>query len=436
MKVLVCIWGSTGDILPSLAIGRELRRRGHAVDFAANPYFAPLAERAGLRFVAVGERAHHEAMIADADIFGPRRMEPHEVLLRHYCPRVVDYYRVAARAIAGGAQVLLGGEFGSAAAAQAAGVPWIRVAASPAGNSGINSPHDPPHPEWMPRRPLRWLARTPRGLRWYWRLRHGLQGRWRWPAPHLQSLEIAELPAEFRAGLGLAQQFSCKARTTLCMWPAFFAPQQPDWPADMHVCGFPLYPPPEPPLPRAQRRLVVVTSGTVAADQHEFYAKVLAALPPVLQQGFEVLLVSPNRGHIPASLPAGVRHAEHAPFSEIVGRAALVVHHGGIGTASYALAAGVPQLMLPLGGDQYDNANRVQRLGVGRSMSVGGDSAAAIGRTMRWLIESDAVAARCAHWRTQVDATGGVAAAAAHVEALGVAPRSSVGANPALQGVS
>jgi rhamnosyltransferase subunit B len=42
-----------------------------------------------------------------------------------------------------------------------------------------------------------------------------------------------------------------------------------------------------------------------------------------------------------------------------------VVHHGGIGTVATALAAGTPQLILPLAWDQPDNAARVKRLGVG-----------------------------------------------------------------------
>jgi rhamnosyltransferase subunit B len=44
------------------------------------------------------------------------------------------------------------------------------------------------------------------------------------------------------------------------------------------------------------------------------------------------------------------------------------VHHGGIGTAAQGLAAGVPQLVMPLAHDQPDNADRLKRLGVGREL--------------------------------------------------------------------
>jgi UDP:flavonoid glycosyltransferase YjiC (YdhE family) len=42
------------------------------------------------------------------------------------------------------------------------------------------------------------------------------------------------------------------------------------------------------------------------------------------------------------------------------------VHHGGIGSTAQAIAAGIPQLVVPMAHDQFDNAERVARLGLGR----------------------------------------------------------------------
>jgi UDP:flavonoid glycosyltransferase YjiC (YdhE family) len=42
-----------------------------------------------------------------------------------------------------------------------------------------------------------------------------------------------------------------------------------------------------------------------------------------------------------------------------------MVHHGGIGTLSQCLAAGIPQLVAYMSLDQPDNAARIERLGVG-----------------------------------------------------------------------
>ena len=61
---------------------------------------------------------------------------------------------------------------------------------------------------------------------------------------------------------------------------------------------------------------------------------------------------------------------DYAPFSEIFPRARIVIHHGGIGTTGQALRAGLPQLVVPLFADQFDNAARVVRLGVARSVGL------------------------------------------------------------------
>src|SRR5262249_20955913 len=68
---------------------------------------------------------------------------------------------------------------------------------------------------------------------------------------------------------------------------------------------------------------------------------------------------------LPSPLPKAIRHCVFAPFQELLPHCSVVVHHGGIGTVARGLAAGVPQLILPLAWDQLDNAARVERLGAG-----------------------------------------------------------------------
>jgi rhamnosyltransferase subunit B len=51
-------------------------------------------------------------------------------------------------------------------------------------------------------------------------------------------------------------------------------------------------------------------------------------------------------------------------------RAAVIIHHGGVGTTGQALRAGRPQLVVPHMLDQFDNARRIARLGVGASLTA------------------------------------------------------------------
>jgi rhamnosyltransferase subunit B len=96
----------------------------------------------------------------------------------------------------------------------------------------------------------------------------------------------------------------------------------------------------------------------------------------------------------------------------------MVVHHGGIGTASYALAAGIPQIAMPMRGDQFDNGNRLCRLGVARMLAPATTRAEALATAIRSLVGSSAVARRCRHWHEGTNATPGLEGAADAVEQL------------------
>jgi UDP:flavonoid glycosyltransferase YjiC (YdhE family) len=81
--------------------------------------------------------------------------------------------------------------------------------------------------------------------------------------------------------------------------------------------------------------------------------------------GVRGVLLTKHVAQLPPSLPPTVRHVPFAPFGRLFPQCAAVVHHGGVGTTARALAAAIPQLVVPLAWDQRDNAERIVRLGVG-----------------------------------------------------------------------
>lgn len=56
---------------------------------------------------------------------------------------------------------------------------------------------------------------------------------------------------------------------------------------------------------------------------------------------------------------------DKAPHEWLFPRVSLTIHHGGAGTLNAALRAGVPTIVTPVFGDQYDNSIVVQKLGIG-----------------------------------------------------------------------
>jgi UDP:flavonoid glycosyltransferase YjiC (YdhE family) len=98
---------------------------------------------------------------------------------------------------------------------------------------------------------------------------------------------------------------------------------------------------------------------------------------------------------LPRALPLGVQHFAYAPFSRLLPRVAALVHHGGVGTAAQGMAAGVPQLVMPLSHDQYDNGARLRRLGVGRTLLPTRFRGPRLAVELRGLLDSPATIAAC-----------------------------------------
>ena len=79
-------------------------------------------------------------------------------------------------------------------------------------------------------------------------------------------------------------------------------------------------------------------------------------------------------GHDPRNqpvrpLPPRMIAIPAAPFSQLFPRASAIVHQGGIGTTAQAMRSGRPMLVVPYSHDQPDNAARVVRLGIARTVS-------------------------------------------------------------------
>jgi UDP:flavonoid glycosyltransferase YjiC (YdhE family) len=111
------------------------------------------------------------------------------------------------------------------------------------------------------------------------------------------------------------------------------------------------------------------------------------------------------------------------PFRWLLARSALLVHHGGIGSMSQALAAGVPQVIMPMGFDQCDNAARVERLGVGKSLPPKRFRGPAVAEMIRVLLDDSAVATRCRDVAVRLAAADGIERACDEVEAAWTAQR-------------
>ncbi len=389
MHVLLNPIGSAGDVHPFVGLGLGLRERGHRVSFLISPHFRPLIERLGFESIDLGTDEDFLQMMRNPDLWHPIRG------FAAVCRTIIEtlpilYQAIASRYVPGETAVVTGSlGVGARVAHEKLGVPLAMLHLQP---SLFRSVHETSvYPGF------RFPSHTPRIFkRLFYRVGDALV-----VDPQLSSGLNA-----FRRRLGLPpvkrpiHHWFHAPDLVLGMFPPWFFPIQPDWPPQTRLVGFPLYDERgvEPLSPDLANFLnegeapIVITPGSANLFGHRFLAEAAAACRLLDRRG---LLLTRHAEQVPADLPAGVIHRPFVPFSHLLPRAAALVHHGGIGTMAQAMAAGIPQLIQPLAYDQFDNADRTLRLGVGRSLAPSHFRAEAVAATLSELTGSAEVQANC-----------------------------------------
>ena len=410
--------GSHGDVHPFVGLGRELRSRGHRVTLVTSEPFRELAGANGLDFAPTGTREDYEAAIHHPDVWHPSKslqvLFAGERPARMFRAGYTAIEQAVREDLAG--SVVVSGSLGLAGrlAHDALGVRFATVHLQPSSLPSIVEPPVFPTltvPKWWPH----WLRRA----MYYYGERHILD-----PvlAPSVNGLrqELGLKPIKRIFGA-----WRHSPERLLMAFPAWFA-HPPDWPATAIHTGFPhfdqsrgeaLSPSLEAFL-NAGQPPVVVSLGTAMRQAREPIAVLIAACVKLNRR---LLILAKSGEQIPTALPPSIFHADYAPFSEILPRAACLVHHGGVGTSAQALRAGVPQLIRPMAFDQHDNAARLRKLGVAESVNVRDFGVERVAAALMAVLESRDVATACGEWatRTRAEPPGELAMADA-VEGLAV----------------
>ncbi len=353
MKILVSSVGSHGHTYPLLPLSVAARDAGHEILYATSASFHPLLARLGFRPLLAGPeiRQAFVELAAELGDRGPRdraSMTPDQML--GFAARV--FGDIVPRRVVADLGPLLAehrpdlvihesGMVGAGLAARLAGIPGACHGFGRVPDRG-STPFDGSH--------TRALA-AELGL---------------------------DLPAEVPPGLGdpyldicpaslQGAGFLATARRVPLRPVAFAEPQPlPGWVRE-----------PGPPL-------VYLTMGTAFGDASvlgraiaglgRLDARVLVAAGPTVDVG--AFGERPPNVHVEAWVPQ----------ADVLPLAALVVHHGGAGTTFGCLAAGVPQLVLPQGADQFLNAAMIAGSGTGEQLLPGTvDADAVAGSAARLL---------------------------------------------------
>jgi len=417
-KIVFATFGSLGDLHPYVAVSRELARRGHRPLIATFEEFRENVEAAGVGFAPVRPSM---AGFGDKTAVMEKLIDPWrgpELMIRGmFMPHLRESYEDLARACRG-ADLLVTHPLALAGPllAQKEGLRWASSGLSPMTMFSAIDPSLFPAASWMLW--VRKLGVAP--YRWIFSIPRAMVRRWEEPL------------REFRAELGLPAtgviaQFEghFSPRLHLALFSRVLAAPQPDWPASTAVCGFPRYDG-APPDARTRDELeaflaageppVVFGLGSSAVMvAGDFWRSAIMAVEKL---GRRAILLTGTPPESLGAVPPAVKAFQYLPYSLVFPRALATVHSGGIGTLAQALAAGRPQLIVPVAFDQPDNARRTVALGVARSVPFRKATAAAMTRELAALLDTPGCAARARAIGVDVAREDGARAAADALEGI------------------
>ncbi len=360
--------GSLGDVNPLLGIARCLQEQGRHVLFSAAEPYLPLAKRAGLQVHPLTSTAAFSRMVGNPDVWHPRRGL--RVIFDEAVRDSLDnHYTWLEQNAVPGKTLLIGHALDFAGRIYRDRYPTTRLATVVLQPSALRSLKRPPRVS-----SLGLECQIPRALL---RLSYWCADRW---IDSLAGKHINRLRT--RIGLTPVQRIIkdwwLSPDLTLGMFPDWFSIPVVELPSQMQTMGFPLTDSADfvdAAVDARLRDVLAHFSGHIAGQppvvfipgtaHHHCRSFLTVARDACLALNSPAILISTQPDQVPDDLPSNIVSATYLPLSKLLPHCAAVVHHGGVGTTSQCLAAGIPQVVLPMAFDQFDNAERVMRLGCG-----------------------------------------------------------------------
>ncbi len=428
MRVVLTNIGTMGDVHPLIALALELGQRGHEPVLAVPEVFRERVR--GIAFHAVRPDIDPADTELAARIYEPKHGTEYG-LRRFLFPRLRESYEDLLAAVSGPrrADLLVTGELNYAAplVAEKTGIPWASAVLAPISFFSVYDPSALPMYEWLSAT----YGRVPGMGRVVNGLARAISRKW--PEPIVALRRELGLPPTKVNPLFEGKH---SPLLVLALFDRLLGERQRDWPAMTVETGFCFHDADcgMTALPGGMERFldagaapVVFTLGSAAVMTAGNFFRVAAEACERMGRR-AVLLVGPDRRNLPdGNLPESICVAEYAPHSLLFPRAAAVVHQGGVGTVAQCLRAGVPMVVVPWSHDQPDNAYRMVRLGVARSMKRNDLTTARLARELTELLGNSgyAMAARAA--RQGMAGVDGCGAACDAMEKLVMARRIAVG---------
>ena len=160
--------------------------------------------------------------------------------------------------------------------------------------------------------------------------------------------------------------------------------------------------------------LIYFSLGSLGSADVDLMRRVISALADTPHR----YIVSKGPLHKEIELAPNMWGAEFVPQTKVLPLVDLVITHGGNNTTTESLHFGKPMVLLPLFWDQYDNAQRMDELGLGVRLDTYGFAPAELAGAIDRLLSDGPLRERLAKAAAEIRSRDGLRHAADLIEAL------------------
>jgi sterol 3beta-glucosyltransferase len=356
MNITILTYGSRGDVQPFLPLSLGLMSRGHNVILAAPARFKSLVEEHGILFFPLaGDPEELSRRLNDA---GYNFLKQVRELMTHAVAIGADVMRQTDEACKDADLIIhtFTHAVGAHTLAREKNIPDVYVDL---------------FPMFVPTGDYPNISLPDFGSRAYNRLTHIASAQISWITSQLGFEQIRR-----RAGLPKRKLYfpfkdsPPRPRTPiLCAWSPNLIPPSSDWNPHVHVTGYYFFPYNDSYTPpnelkeflEAGKPPVCISFGSMVNKNAETIEAIIR----------ESLKRTNNRGIILSGWGSTKREStndllylESAPHDWLLPKCKMLIHHGGAGTTSAALRAGISQVVVPFMADQPFWGSRVYAVGV------------------------------------------------------------------------
>jgi len=327
-------YGTDGDILPFIRIGKQLAMYGHKVAVATHSYYEEKVKGANLDFIAVDTPSEYAQFINENAAISQNPRGHITFVKRNLLPRVLPTYAKIKEYYIPNQTVILGRVPGfiSTLVAEKLNLPRISLFIAPT------------------------FVMQEEFVRVFF---------------NFFKDEICSIRRE----MGLPAEYDWEkwwktAQRYVGLWPKWFGTDNQGSGINVEKVGFVVdtnktgYLPDEViKLISEDEKPVLINSSSSSLFINSDYFEATIKACELLGQ--KAIITGRHREFLPERLPEGIHFFNHLEYGTLMPKVKAVIHHGGAGTSAQALAAGLPQLVLAGGVDRPDNAMSLKALGVG-----------------------------------------------------------------------